>query len=428
MTSGSGTSGGGDAEPHLHDRSDSRQLIDATQASERLGVKPATLYAYVSRGRIHRHRRAGSRVSWFDPVEIDALKRGRAASPGLELTVLSSITNIAEDRLWYRGMDATALAGTVPFEAVCSLLWTGGLDYEAFVAPGDTVDVVRRTVAHLGSEARLIDRLGFAVAVAASTDPLRFDLSSEAVTDSGRRLIAVLVASLPPLRSAIPELRRAGDALGRDSVAAQLWTRLAPQRMDGGVAILNAILILLADHELATSTLAARVAASTRANPYAAVSAALGVFDGPLHGTASAEVVALLNDAEHTDARTAIADHLRRGHLLPGFGHRLYRTMDPRAEMMIDLLAPLARRAQGGAERLAIALAVRSAAAGKSRSFPNSDFGLGAFTFVTGMPADAGEAIFAIARVAGWVAHTLEEYDAAPLRFRSRAVYTGEMP
>ncbi|GAC1478090.1 MAG: citrate synthase [Acidimicrobiales bacterium] len=405
-------------------------LIDATTASRRLGVKPSTLYAYVSRGRIQRHRREGARGSWYDPAEIDALRRGRGqvTPAGNELAVTTAITRIADDRLWYRGHDVTGLCREAPFEAVCALLWHGTLEARLFAAPPATVELVGRAVELLGPGARLIDRLGVAVGVAASADPLRFDLSAEAVADSGRRLIATLVESLPPRQPTVPTLRLADGVRRRDTVAARLWRGLAPAPIEGGVAALNAVLILLADHELATSTLAARVAASTRANPYAAVSAALGVFDGPLHGTVSEEVFALIADSERIGAPAAIAERLRRGHPIPGFGHRLYRLADPRADVMLDVVQPLARRTRGGTARLATALAVRDAAAGKSATFPNSEFGLGAFTFVTGMPPDAGEAIFATARVAGWVAHALEEYAAAPLRFRSRAVYTGVMP
>lgn len=408
-------------------------LIDAAEASRRLGVQRSTLYAYVSRGRINRHRREGDRGSWFDPAEIAGVRHGGPTPPGLELAVTTSITRIAGDRLWYRGLEAATLAHTVPFESVCSLLWQGTLESAPFAAPATTVDVVGRAVALLGPEARLIDRLGVAVAVAASADPLRFDLSPAAVADSGRRLIATLVASIPPRQATIPELRLGDGVRRRDSVAARLWTRLAPGPIDGGVAALNAVLIALADHELATSTLAARVAASTRANPYAAVSAALGVFDGPLHGTVSEEVVALLADAARRGPAAALADHLRRGRATPGFGHRVYRNADPRAGLILDLLEPLtsatrASRTRAARSRLDTVFAVRDVAVAKSTTFPNSDFALGALTYVTGMEADAGEAIFAIARVAGWIAHTLEEYGAAPLRFRSRAVYTGAEP
>jgi len=245
------------------------------------------------------------------------------------------------------------------------------------------------------------------------------------VADSGRTLIAAMVDGLPAHPGPVPVLRLPGRTALRKTVAGRLWRALAPGPVARGVEALNSILVLLADHELATSTLAARVAASTRANPYAVVGAALGAFEGPLHGTVSEEVIALLDDAE-AGAAAAIASRLRRGHLLPGFGHRIYEGPDPRGVAMLELLDALAARGdRRSRKRAGVAHAVFDAAGTKSHAAPNCDFGLGAFVYVTGMARDAGEAIFAIARTAGWIAHALEEYDATPLRFRGRALYVG---
>ena len=397
------------------------QLITAGEAARRLSVKPATLYAYVSRGMVRSHRLAGERGSWFDVDEIDGLARRRggpgARPTGLDIGIATAITTIDGGRLWYRGRDATHLARTESFESVASLLWTGQLHHLRFDVPRDITRAARRATAWLPPEARLADRLGLIVTAAASADRLRFDLSPPAVAASGRLLIGAMVEGLP---------RLSDSTVVDPSIAARLWARLSAGPADEGATVLNGFLVLLADHELATSTVAARVAASTRANPYAAVAAALGTLDGPLHGTVSEEVHALLTRATGPGgAGAAVSDWLRRDQRVPGFGHTLYANGDPRARAALPLLRRL-REDPGARRRLQVVEQVRRAVNARTPASPNSDFCLGALAFVAAMRADAGEAIFAIARTAGWVAHVLEEYGEAPLRFRARAIYSGQ--
>jgi citrate synthase len=161
------------------------------------------------------------------------------------------------------------------------------------------------------------------------------------------------------------------------------------------------------------------VAASTRANPYGVIAAGFGALDGPLHGTVSELVHAILVDAERSGADAAVSRRLRHGDRLPGFGHPLYPDGDPRAPVLLDLL----RDGDDGVDwgRMAVAEEVLDAVVGRTGSAPNSDFSLGVLAFAGGMDADAGEAVFAIARCAGWLAHAIEEYAEAPLRFRLRA-------
>jgi citrate synthase len=403
-------------------------LIPAAEAARRLGVQPATLYAYVSRGALRSQRRAGLRGTWFDPTEIAALKRGqRSRRSGSDLTIASAVTHIDGRTLSYRGHDAVDLSGTASFEAVASLLWTGRLGHERFDAPKPTGRAVAQATRWLGNDARLADRLVLAVVAAATADPWRFDLSPSAVAAAGRVLIAAMVESLPATenRAGATRLLVNGEPID-SSIAGRLWARLAPAPpASDAVHALNGFLVLLADHELATSTLAARVAASTRANPYAAVTAALGALDGPLHGTVSEEVHALLGEAwGPLGATAAVADRLRRGQSIPGFGHPLYAGGDPRGAAGLELVRLLA--ADGDeAMRMQVVDDVHAAVNARTPASPNSDFGLGALAFVTRMAPDAGEAVFAIARTAGWIAHALEEYGEAPLRYRVRARYTG---
>ena len=216
----------------------------------------------------------------------------------------------------------------------------------------------------------------------------------------------------------------AGPAHG-GAIAGRLWSRLAGRRATPGLLrALSAALVLVADHELAASTLAARVAASVRADPYAVVATGLGAVSGALHGGASLGAEALLSAAVGpADVPPVIRDLLRRGERVPGFGHFLYRAGDPRAALLLDLVRAAAPR-DG---RLAVAEAVRGEVAARGLPGPNIDFALAVLTRVAGMPAGAGEAIFAVGRTAGWIAHAIEEYArATPLR--PRAVYTGPGP
>ncbi len=408
------------------------RLVGAAEAARILGVKQPTLYAYVSRGIVQRHTVPGDRGSWFERLELEELNRHKGRRPsasGLDLAVGTSLTLIDGDRLYFRGHDAARLAGTVAYESVAGLLWTGHLEPVSFRAPRSTVAAVRRAARGLGPHARLIDHLSLAVVVAASHDPLRMDLHPASVIRAASSLVATMVDSMPVLGAvdAYP-LPLADGSVVDDALAGRLWARLsssAPPR--GGVHALNATMCLLADHELATSTLAARVAASTRTDPYAAVGAALAALSGPLHGTASAEVVTLLEAARAGGAKVAVAQRLAGGERLPGYGHKVYAGRDPRTDVILDAVGALRVSGEAAARRKVVGQVVR-AAAGRVREEPNSDFGLAALTWVAGLVPDAGEAIFAVARVAGWVAHAMEEYGESPLRFRGRTVYTGPPP
>jgi citrate synthase len=203
-------------------------------------------------------------------------------------------------------------------------------------------------------------------------------------------------------------------------LAARLTVRLAPGPVIPElVRAVNATLVVLADHELATSTLAVRMAASTRADLYDAVLAGLGTFGGPLHGGASQLVHQLLLDAAEGGAEHAADKALRWMNVLPGFGHAVYRDGDPRAGPLLDLFDRLADDRQ----RQVVA-SVRGLADDHGFPAPNVDLAIGAIVFATGMPADAGQTIFGIARMAGWTAHYIEELREPPLRFRARAIYS----
>jgi citrate synthase len=388
---------------------DERYLTTA-EVARRLEVKPATVYAYVSRGLLnsvpgprHRNGRGGS---LFAESEVSRLVgRGRESRrPANPLEhVATSLSLLADDELYFRGRRATDLATSTTAEAVAELLWTGELaDPGPFTAPPALLDSVRAAVAALPGSARLTDRLRVAVAVAGAADPLRFDLAPAAVIRAARTLLAVLVNSAGP-----------------GPLADRLWPALTDQPQPPH--LLNAVLILLADHDLAVSTVAARVAASARAHPYAVVSAGLGALDGHYHGTASTQVYRFLAEAL-PDPVTALSERLRTGAGVPGYGHRVYQRRDPRAVLLFDLL----RAATPDSPALAAVDAI-SAELGE-RTFPTVDVAIAALMHDHGLRPDAGEAIFAVARTVGWIAHAMEEYREPGLRFRPVGVYIGERP
>ncbi|WP_228988694.1 citrate synthase [Streptomyces sp. DH8] len=396
--------------------------LTTREAAELLGVKPETVYAYVSRGQLSSARTPGGRGSTFDADEVRALARRsgrRDSSPaGGDLVFRTGITLIEGDRCYFRGVDATELARRYGYEEVAEWLWTGEPRPGArFTAPAGPLAAARRTVDALPAHSGSTDRLRVAVTAAAATDALRFDLSPEAVLSSARGLIPTLVGALPV---------RGGPAAGGSSLARELWSRLTAEPADApSLAVLDAALALLIDHDLAASTLAARVAASARAHPYAVVSAGLGVLEGPLHGAASGLAHRMLQEAvDRGSAVPVVADHLRTGRRVPGLGHRLYRGEDPRATLLFDLLAQVPQAA--GA--LAAAREVVATTARHTPLHANVDLALAVLSVSRGMAADAGETVFAVARTAGWIAHALEEYGERPLRIRPSGQYTGPRP
>ncbi len=385
--------------------------LTTREAAELLGVKPETVYAYVSRGQLSSVRAAGGRGSTFDADEVRALARRsgrREPSPaGGDLAFRTGITLIEDDRCYFRGVDATELAGRYGYEEVAEWLWTGRRRSGArFTAPAVPLAAARRAV-----------DAPVSLCIRDSTDPLRFDLSPDAVLNSARGLIPTLVGALPLLGEPAPE----GSSLARE-----LWSRLTPRAADAPApAVLDAALALLIDHDLAASTLAARVAASARAHPYAVVSAGLGVLEGPLHGAASGLAHRMLQEAvDRGSAVPVVADHLRTGRRVPGLGHRLYRGEDPRATLLFELLA----RVPQAAGALAAAREVVATTARHTPLHANIDLALAVLSVSAGMPAEAGETVFAVARTAGWVAHALEEYEERPLRIRPSGQYTGPRP
>src|SRR5579875_1802935 len=320
------------------------QWLTTEQAARRLGVRPQTLYAYVSRGLLRSHPVPGpGRASRYERAEVERLAArtrpagGRAGA--LEVVIDTGLTLLdPAGHLYYRGWDATSACRTASYERVAEWLWLGrdGDEPATWRARPEALEAVRSATSALPPQASLVDRMRVGAAVVGITDPLRHDRRPEAVALAGRSLISALVDGLPRAGEYLegeptPVLQPPDGPRRPESIAARLWSRVCSRRArPGELPALNAALVLLADHELAASTLAARVAASTWADPYLVVQTGLGVLGGPLHGANVEPARTFLAEvAGGRPAAEAVGARLAAGGLIPGVGHAVYRGPDP---------------------------------------------------------------------------------------------------
>jgi citrate synthase len=393
------------------------ELLSTAEVARRLGVRRETVYAYVSRGLLERHPASGHHRSVFAADAVERLA-SRARQPGrsgaLEVIVDTEITNLdPAGRLSLRGHDAVELARFRTFEQVAGLLWQGDPGAPWSLPPVDE-HLVRGLVAALPGAATPNERIVIAITAVGSADPRGSGRRPEDVRAAGARILAAALSALAP---AAP----GGHPV---SAAERLW---AAFRADGRTpsprqhAALDAALVLLADHELTASTLSARIAASAWADPYRVATAALSTLSGVLHGGATAAAAALLTEARvPAEAFVVLERRLAAGGPLPGFGHRVYRDRDPRTDHLIERM----HGAGSDDDRATVVDAMLEAAAALRLPAPNVDFALAALTDVMSLGADAGTAVFTVARLAGVLAHAIEEYPHR-LRFRPRARYVG---
>lgn len=374
-------------------------MIGASEAAELLGVTKPTLYAYVSRGVIERQKAVDGRTSLYVREAIEALaerrrKRAPVERPSIDVKIGSSITRLSDDGTTYRGLDVAELAHCWPFEAVAELLWTGELPTAAPSWPLDRADLERCR--------RVVD-------ASATSDPIRMlALAATALGDTA-----------PATRSAVATARQllaiAPSVLGgpmRGTTASRLASAYVRRPDPALVAAIDCALVLLADHELATSTLAVRIATSVRPDAASVLAVGLLTVGGTLHGRAASGTTQLFRDAAIIGARSAIRGRLDRGERLPGFGHSVYRNGDPRLPPLLEVVSGL-RDPDGRRATVDEVVAEAGLAIGH---LPNVDFGLGALNFVAGLPDDMP--LFAVARIAGWAAHHDEETAERPVRYR----------
>ncbi|MCP3062970.1 citrate synthase [Myxococcus sp. K38C18041901] len=403
------------------------ELVTAVEAAALLGVKRATLYTYVSRGLVRCVPEPGSKENRYVRSDLERLKvrhdaragHAAVASGALrwgEPVIDSSVSQVGAEGLAYRGHSAVELATSGrSLESVAELLWSGTLpeedprwaSEEPALPPSELARLLPRGTTPVAALSALVPLL-------AVRDAGRFAAPPEQEKARARRLLRqlagwVCVAQAPG---------RVARALRAPTVAESLaiaWDTKAKRAPD----LLNRALVLCADHELNVSTFTARVTASSGADLYACVSAALAALSGPRHGGACDRVEALLAEVGKPERATAVVhERLRRGDAVPGFGHQLYPDGDPRSPPIMDA----AREVKPEVQSVRVARAVLDAMRKAGHPGPTVDLGLVMLAEALGLPPGAAATLFAVGRMTGWVAHILEQREQGHL-LRPRARY-----
>lgn len=371
--------------------------ITRPAALKRLNVKPQTLYAYVSRGKIAaRPAPDDPRASLYSAQDVEALvvrrtngrRREAIAAQAIawgDPVLESAIATVQNGRLLYRGKDAVTWAEKAGLEETAALLWDVPLH-----TPKPREKPPRASDAKARGFSYLAQRAGEDFP---SFSRSRTDLATEAFG-----LLSGLAA-----------------AFTLDLASTPFHTRLARHwRLNRAASgVLRRALVLTADHELNPSTFAARVAVSTGASLAAAALAGYATLTGPLHGQAAQRALAYLDAAEGGSPKAALAALAARGERAPALGHTLYPAGDPRAAALLNALRPR--------KTLAAAIAAAEQAGGEKA---NIDMALAALTRQFGLSDEAPFVIFAAGRMAGWLAHAMEQAQTGrPIR--PRATYIG---
>jgi citrate synthase len=357
---------------------------------------------------------------------------------GLEDVVAASsaICYLDGDRgvLAYFGYDIHDLARGASFEEVCYLLWHGRLPTRAelgdlqsqLAAARPLSEPILRLMKQLPATDGM-DMLRTLTSALSHYDSEAGDSSPQA----NYRKAVRLTAQMGSLVATYGRLQAGGGAIQPDPAlghAANFLYMLAGTRPNAlAVRAFDIALVLHADHELNASTFAARVAAATLTDIYSAIVAAIGTLKGPLHGGANADVMRLLieigPDAPPERIDEAIRAKLAKKVKIPGFGHRVYRTEDPRATHLRRMSRDLGERV-GNLRWFEMSQRIEQLVTGEKKLNPNVDFYSASTYYTLGIPVDLYTPIFAVSRVSGWTAHCLEQYSNNRL-IRPRTDYIG---
>jgi citrate synthase len=358
---------------------------------------------------------------------------------GLEGVVAArtSISDIdgQQGRLFYAGYDIADLAEHATFEETVYLLHHLALptqaqfdEVRAELRAGQHLDpALVRLISTLGDGASPMTVLRTAVSAAATLDAELDDDSSEANLRKSYRLVALT----PQVVAACHRLRTGGQAVEpRDdlSLAGNFLYSLTGKEPDVELARdFDVCLVLYADHTMNASTFAGRVAAATLADIYAAVTAAIATLQGPLHGGAIEQVRNMLDEIGTPDrAADYVRDRLGRKLKVMGFGHRVYKTWDPRARILGEMSGRLGQRV-GDTHWFEISERIQETVIEEKGLYPNVDFYTASVYSALGIPPDLYTTLFASARMAGWTAHIREQYADNRL-IRPDSEYIGPAP
>jgi citrate synthase len=333
--------------------------------------------------------------------------------------------------LSYRGYNIHTLAEYATFEEVIWLLWKGALPKQ---------DELNRLKADLFAHAAIapeveaflkanpkgspMDVLRTAVSMLSLYDPIAKDMAPEANQMKATKLMAqtsTIVSSFGRIRAGQPVLAPDSSL----SFAGNFLYCLTGKRPDKVMNhVFDVALTLHADHELNASTFAARVTAATLSDIYSSVTSAIGALKGPLHGGANEEVIKMLLEVGSADkAVERVHEMFAKKIKIPGFGHRVYRTDDPRATHLRVMSEELGK-STGHEELYLMSKRVEETVRGEKKLNPNVDFYSASTYYSLGIPIDLFTPIFAVSRMAGWTAHVLEQYHNNRL-IRPRAEYKG---
>jgi citrate synthase len=337
--------------------------------------------------------------------------------------------------LAYRGYNIHELATNSTFEETCYLLWFGRLPKQAELddiskklassraIPSEVIDALKR----MPKKALPMEVLRTSVSMLSMYDAETEDMSPEANLRKAIRLTAqtaTIVAAFHRIRNGNEAVAPRTD-LSHAGNFAYMLNGTPPN--DTMTKALDIALILHADHEWNASTFAGRVTAATLSDIYSAATSAIGALKGPLHGGANEAVMRMLmkiGDPSKVDA--AVQEMLAAKKKVPGFGHRVYHTEDPRATHLRRMSKEACERS-GQPHWYAMSARIEEIVKGEKKLNPNVDFYSASTYYVSGMPIDLFTPFFAVSRMSGWTAHILEQYSNNRL-IRPRAEYIGPAP
>jgi len=337
--------------------------------------------------------------------------------------VVAAATSISDidgthGRLWYVGYDIHDLAANATYEEVVHLLHQLRLPNRAeldaltdfMTEEREISSFLRDMMPTLAQQTSPMSMLRTSVSAASAYDPDGWDNSAEA---NGRKAYR-LIAKTPTLLAMYHRMRTGQEIVPPNPklphAANFLWMLLGEEPSQEDADVLDTTFTLYADHTMNASTFTARIIASTLSDMFSAITGAIAALKGPLHGGANEEAMKMLEEVVSPErAEAYVADRLERKQKIMGFGHAVYKTMDPRA-IVLKKLSREAGERHGDLRWYEISEAIERTVTEQKGLHPNVDFYAASVYHVLGIPTDLMTPIFAIARMAGWTAHVREQY------------------